>query len=153
VDWAVTEQAKNLMNMPKRLWLLIGALLYLVFPRDLVPDFLVGWGWLDDLIVLYIFWRYYRRLSQPRQPGNRSETHGGKDSGSQDSQDPYTILGITQDASREEIKAAYRRLATQYHPDKVQHLGKDFQKMAEARFKEIQQAYAELNSKQGPRQK
>ena len=60
---------------------------------------------------------------------------------------PYTVLGVAPGASREEIKAAYRRLAAKYHPDKVQHLGKDFQKMAEDRFKEIQQAYDELNTK------
>ena len=144
------------MNMPKIHWLLIGALLYVIFPRDLVPDFLVGWGWLDDLIVLYMLWRYYRRRSQLRQPGNRSDQSRGAandrqyratDSDSQDHKDPYTILGIAPGSSKEEIKAAYRRLAAQYHPDKVQHLGKDFQKMAEERFKEIQQAYDELNYK------
>ncbi|MDX2511313.1 MAG: DnaJ domain-containing protein [Desulfobacterales bacterium] len=138
------------MNMSKRLWLLIGALLYVVFPRDLVPDFLVGWGWLDDLIVVYVLWRYYRRLSQLRRPGNRSTANDrqyrANDSDSRDYQDPYTILGIAAGASKEEIKSAYRRLAAQYHPDKVQHLGKDFQNMAEERFKKIQQAYEELNS-------
>ncbi len=142
--------------MPKFLWLLIGALLYVIFPRDLVPDFLVGWGWLDDLIVVYMLWRYYRRLSQPRRPENRSgqpgETADGRqyrasDSGSQDHADPYTILGIAPGASREEIKTAYRGLAAQYHPDKVQHLGEEFQKLAEARFKAIQQAYDQLKPK------
>lgn len=144
------------MNMPKRLWLLIGALLYVFFPRDVVPDFLVGWGWLDDLIVVYLLWRYYRRGSQLRRPGKRTDQHRGTandrqyratDSNSQDHQDPYTILSIAPGASKEEIKAAYRRLAAKYHPDKVQHLGEDLQKLAEARFKEIQQAYDELNSK------
>lgn len=144
------------MNMPKSIWLLIGALLYVFLPSDLVPDFLVGWGWLDDLIVLYMLWRIYRRVSLPRRPGNRSDPSRGAangrqyratDSGSQDHLDPYTILGIAPGTSREEIKTAYRRLAAQYHPDKVQHLGKDFQKMAEERFKEIQQAYDELSSR------
>lgn len=142
--------------MSKLHWLIIGALLYVIFPRDLVPDFLVGWGWLDDLFVLYMLWRYYRRQSPLRRPGNRSgqprdaagdRQYRAAGSGSREQQDPYTILGIPPGASREEIKAAYRRLAAQYHPDKVQHLGKDFQKMAEERFKEIQQAYDELNSR------
>jgi hypothetical protein len=142
------------MNMPKILWLLIGALLYVLFPRDLVPDFLVGWGWLDDLIVLYVLWRYYRRQSLLRRPQNGSGPSRGAaddrqsrttDTHGRDHLDPYTILGIAPGASREEIKSAYRRLAAQYHPDKVQHLGEDFRKMAEMRFKEIQQAYDELN--------
>ncbi len=137
-------------------WLLIGALLYVFFPFDVVPDFLVGWGWLDDLIVVYMLWSYYRRLSQRRRPGNRTEQtrdtdndrqHRDTDSDSQDHIDPYTILGIAPDASKEEIKVAYRRLAAKYHLDKVQHLGKEFQKLAEERFKRIQQAYDEVNSK------
>ncbi|MCB2148393.1 MAG: DnaJ domain-containing protein [Deltaproteobacteria bacterium] len=144
------------MNSPKVFWLLIGALLYVIFPRDLVPDFLVGWGWLDDLIVVYMLWRYYRRLSPRQRPGNQSghsrdtandRQYRATDADSQDHRDPYTILGLAPGASKVEIKSAYRRLAAQYHPDKVQHLGKEFQIMAEARFKEIQQAYDELNSR------
>ena len=62
-------------------------------------------------------------------------------------EDPYTILEILPGASSEDIKSAYRRLAGKYHPDKVQHLGEEFQKLAEDRFKKIQQAYDELTSR------
>ena len=54
------------------------------------------------------------------------------------------MLGVASNASPEEIKAAYRDLANRYHPDKVSHLGEEFQKLAESRFKEIQAAYREL---------
>jgi DnaJ like chaperone protein len=61
--------------------------------------------------------------------------------------DPYTVLNIHRNATQEEIKKAYKQLANKYHPDKVLHLGDEFKKMAEERFKEIQQAYRELTSK------
>ena len=136
--------------MTKGILYLIGALLYVFFPRDLVPDFLVGWGWLDDMVVLFLLWRYYRRQMQRRRTGRshdqagqtgddrRSDAASGSDSGPWN---PYTVLEIEAGASENEIKTAYRRLAAQYHPDKVQHLGKEIQKLAELRFKEIQRAY------------
>jgi curved DNA-binding protein len=52
--------------------------------------------------------------------------------------DYYEILGVTRSASPEEIKAAYRRLARQYHPDTSSDPG------AEDRFKEITLAYQVL---------
>ena len=60
--------------------------------------------------------------------------------------DPYNVLNVTKNASQEEIKKAYRKLANQYHPDKVAHLGKEFQDLAEERFKEIQEAYQRLKN-------
>ncbi|MBX4211483.1 MAG: DnaJ domain-containing protein [Candidatus Yanofskybacteria bacterium] len=51
--------------------------------------------------------------------------------------DPYTILGISRNASQEEIKKAYRKLAHQHHPDKT---GGDDKK-----FKEINEAYQILS--------
>ncbi len=142
------------MNNVVIILIIIGALLYVVFPRDLIPDFLIGWGWIDDLAVLYMLWRYYRRLKQRQTSADRfdrprGQATGGEQSRATDSEkraakDPYTILGLAPGASREEIKAAYRRLAGKYHPDKVQHLGEEFQKLAEARFKDIQEAYDKL---------
>jgi len=54
--------------------------------------------------------------------------------------DYYKILGVSPDASEEEIKKAYRRLAHKYHPDKK---GGD-----EQRFKEINEAYQVLSDKE-----
>jgi len=53
-------------------------------------------------------------------------------------------LGVDKNASKEEIKSAYRKLAGKYHPDKVNYLGDEFKELAEARFKEIQEAYQKL---------
>ncbi len=57
--------------------------------------------------------------------------------------DYYSILGVKRDASEQEIKRAYRRLARKYHPD----VNPD-DKSAEARFKEINEAYEVLSDKE-----
>ncbi|MBI4385021.1 MAG: DnaJ domain-containing protein [Nitrospinae bacterium] len=63
---------------------------------------------------------------------------------------PYSVLGIKSSATNEEIKKAYRRLASRYHPDKVEHLGDDdLVEDAHIRFLEVQAAYRELEEKRG----
>jgi len=55
--------------------------------------------------------------------------------------DYYEVLGVGRNATEEEIKTAYRRLAKQYHPDMAQ----ENKKAAEEKFKEISEAYAILS--------
>jgi curved DNA-binding protein len=57
--------------------------------------------------------------------------------------DFYEVLGIKRDASEDEIKRAYRRLAREHHPDR--NAG---DKQAETRFKEVQEAYDVLSDKE-----
>ena len=63
--------------------------------------------------------------------------------------DNYTILEISPDATNEEIKKAYRKLAVKYHPDKVATLGEDVQKAAEEKFKVISKAYETICAERG----
>jgi len=56
----------------------------------------------------------------------------------------YTILEIDPSAGDQEIKRAYRKMAAKFHPDKVSHLGKEFQEMAEEKFKAISEAYEQI---------
>lgn len=51
------------------------------------------------------------------------------------------ILGLSLDATQDEIKREYKRLVMKFHPDKVHHLGDDFVREAEIKMKEINQAY------------
>lgn len=60
-----------------------------------------------------------------------------------DSDDYYEILGVAKNASADEIKKAFRKLATQYHPDRNQG-----DKTAEAKFKKITEAYEVLSDEQ-----
>jgi DnaJ like chaperone protein len=59
----------------------------------------------------------------------------------------YAILGLAPGAGFADIKAAYRKLSMQYHPDKVGHLGEEFKKVAEEKMKEINNAYEFLKRK------
>ena len=56
--------------------------------------------------------------------------------------DPYSILGVSRDATEEEIKKAYKALSRRYHPDaNINNPNKD---QAEEKFKEIQAAYQQI---------
>ena len=56
----------------------------------------------------------------------------------------YKILELDLNATRSEIKKAYRKMAKKYHHDKVSHLGKEHQKGAEEKFRKVQEAYEQL---------
>jgi curved DNA-binding protein len=56
--------------------------------------------------------------------------------------DYYQILGVSRDATADEIKKAYRKLAMKYHPDKA----KGDKQQAEEKFKQISEAYAVLSN-------
>ena len=53
--------------------------------------------------------------------------------------DPYSVLGVSPNASDEEIKKAYRELARKYHPDNYQN--NPLADLAEEKMKEINEAY------------
>ena len=59
---------------------------------------------------------------------------------------PYRVLGLTSDASDAEIDQAYRRLISQYHPDKLAGAAPELQREAEARAREINAAYDRIKT-------
>jgi uncharacterized membrane protein YkvA (DUF1232 family) len=154
-----------------KMWLrralpLIIVLLYMLSPFDLVPDFLVGPGWVDDLLLIGAliwfltarrpgesvgdFYRRYRRYKRPSSGQGHTRFEEQRDREAprgHEQENPYKILGVESGASPNEIKAAYRELVGKYHPDKVTHLGKEFQEMAHRKLLAIQKAYEALMGK------
>ena len=53
----------------------------------------------------------------------------------------YDMLSVARDAPADEIKKAFRREIARYHPDKVQHLGQEFQEMASGIAADLTEAY------------
>ncbi len=155
-------------------WLWIIAILYWLMPFDLFSDFHLGLGWIDDLLIgaaCYYIWQYIKGRSETYQDFGYSQAyndysywqsgyesykdHGDSSRTSHDkwqshtNKDPYEILGVTRGATLDEIKKAYHRKANKYHPDKVSHLGEEFQKLAEEKFKEINWAFETLKTERG----
>jgi DnaJ like chaperone protein len=56
----------------------------------------------------------------------------------------YRILEIDRSSSNDEVKKAYRRMAMKYHPDKVSHLGEEFKKAADEKFRKVNEAYEKI---------
>jgi hypothetical protein len=143
----------------RRILPILAAVLYVISPVDVVPDFIPGLGWLDDLLVIGILlWYLTRQRGQlpwdvvrhwPGGPRAGRTSPAGPDDLTADfsRMDPYTLLEVSQQASAEEVKAAYKRAVARYHPDKVAHLGKEFQELAHKKLLAIQQAYDILQGK------
>ena len=60
------------------------------------------------------------------------------------SEQHYTILGITKDATDIQVKKAYRKMAVKYHPDKLQGVSEDIKKLAEEKFLKVKESYEQI---------
>jgi DnaJ like chaperone protein len=63
----------------------------------------------------------------------------------------YKILEIDSNATDEEVRKAYRKMAVKYHPDKVSHLGEDYQRDAKEKFQKMQEAYENIKKERNMR--
>ena len=61
-----------------------------------------------------------------------------------DTQHYYEVLEVSPEASNDEVKKAYRRMAMKYHPDKLEGLGTEVKKAAQEKFIKVKEAYEAL---------
>ena len=136
---------------PLNRWLASGAaivlaLLYLRSPIDLIPDATVV-GLLDDLLVLLtVFWWVRERLRTRPLPPPGGTRHRPDAETPRNAWDPYAVLGVSRGASPAEITHAYRERMKEYHPDRVNGLGEELQRLAHQKTLDIRRAYDELRA-------
>jgi DnaJ-domain-containing protein 1 len=80
------------------------------------------------------YWFVSKLFSNPAAPVKAAETPARSDAWHQ-------VLNVDPTANVEEIHGAYRRLISQYHPDKVEHLGPELKELAARKAQEITVAY------------
>lgn len=124
------------MSIPTQIKLLIAiGIIYFLSPIDLFPDAIPFLGRFDDLAVIVFLFLKYKRLMREQQEQTVPNYAEEKVF------DPYLVFDLPRNASKEEIDSRYKVLLTQYHPDKVHHLGAELQKLAHEKMLEIQSAY------------
>ena len=119
--------------------------------------------WLVAMLVMYLISGWVRSTID-RGAQRRAEAKGRADSkgrkkgrvpsprGSSLAPDPYEVLGVEENATREEIQAAYKKLALAYHPDRLASSTQEIQDLAGERLREINAAYAELGKRRRAQQ-
>lgn len=141
----------------KKVFPIVLVFAYLFLPLDILPDFFGPLGRMDDLIMLGLLAFYLisgkspiailgQRLGwrQPRRPHAEPGSAGTETQEEKEETDPYRILEVDRRSPIEEVHRAYRRQVGRYHPDRVSHLGTEFQRLAHRKFIRIQKAYEEI---------
>ena len=132
---------------------LVLAIIYFLVPYDLIPDKFGELGHLDDFIVLFIIigWFFFKPLiDELRAKSSNEHNHVNNETKPETSTNKvktaYEILQIDEDATKNQIKLAYRKLIKKYHPDLVNQMGDEIQELAKIKTKEINEAYEYLMS-------
>jgi DnaJ-class molecular chaperone len=108
-------------------------------------------GIYEILIILAVI--YYalliKRITEKKRKGYPAESSGkGGKKGKQEAgsaedqhQDPYEILHVEKNATRDELSSAYRKIVKMYHPDRIAGLAPEYREIAERKMKLINAAY------------
>lgn len=98
---------------------------------------------------LHISRRDYDAIEAMFSGYNRRSSHQKANFNGYTISNAYKVLDVDQNATNEDIKKAYRKMAKKHHPDKIQHLGETHRKAAEEKFKQIKEAYEQLQQNRG----
>jgi DnaJ-domain-containing protein 1 len=101
---------------------------------------IVGCGVIGFWLVSVAF-DVFRKKTAHDSPGGSAKRQSRPNDGPSQELKWFEVLGVAPTASLDEIKTAYRERARQYHPDRVQGLGKEFGEIAERKMKELNSAY------------
>lgn len=122
----------------------IFTILYFIAPFDLIPDFLGVFGRIDDILLIYAVYIYYKKLKERKDTFYRQHLKSDEQRKEVKSSDPYEILELEKSATKEEVNRQYRKLLALYHPDKVSHLGEELKKLAMEKTISIKEAYEKI---------
>lgn len=136
--------------------LIVFAIIYFILPFDLLPDMFGLPGRLDDLaLIIFLRWQYkryvkryqvqYEQTSSPHDDSSQADAQTKTKHTKGKAFDPYEILEVSKGATKEEIERRYKKLIAKYHPDKVNHLGEELQKVAHEKSIELQKAFEQLS--------
>jgi len=88
-------------------------------------------------IVVFVFISWIERLREAKKRSDKPKAGEPPP----EAKTWFNVLELSETASLEQIKAAYHKKISQYHPDRVAGLGPELAVLAEARTKEINWAY------------
>ena len=131
------------------LLLILVAVVYAIIPLDVLPDFMKPLGLLDDVVVLgIVIWHLLRLAKNRNSQGVRFAEGVSSPSQTAEKETPHAVLGVSLNATQEEIEKAYKQKIKEHHPDRVHGLGREIREVAERKTQQINEAYDILRKEQ-----